>query len=521
MSELFHEFLSTNFTITQEIKKSSKSKIVLAINKLTNQPCIIKYLHHTTSPYNELKKLSHSCFPEIYYLHQDENITIIVEEYINGRTLFNILEQQEQLSDDIIKKIIIQLCEGLKILHEHNILHRDIKPSNIMLTKDNIVKLIDFDTARLINPDKTYDTEYLGTRGYAPPEQYGFAQTDIRSDIYALGITLQKLQPKNKKLQKIIKKAIKFDPDRRYQSVNEILQEFVPMATWKKFLITLSVILLTLILIIISYSYYLNKTSETPTDFDIQKIEDDLKQLPEKIDTEKIKQEIKDLPQKNPFNDVKSENKSSTPKNNETTPSSPAPTATPNDEKNQPTNQKPRRKYTREYLAEHVPFTYDIDGSFSPTTLSWQDYGDYIGGRGTLHFKIVNNTDIDLPLNYEFVTHGMKIPTSAVTTSDNLSLTDLDIYPGDGIYGATTIFILPKKDISPNEVCEIWIDLSQCKLYDKTLYEDFSKKVDLSNGLPTNSSLDKDKNGPYMIDISFYSPILDIIYLYNDEFPVY
>lgn len=152
-----------------------------------------------------------------------------------------------------------------------------------MLTKDNIVKLIDFDTARLINPDKTYDTEYLGTRGYAPPEQYGFAQTDIRSDIYALGITLQKLQPKNKKLQKIIKKAIKFDPDRHYQSVNEILQEFVPMATWKKFLITLSVILLTLILIIISYSYYLNKTSETPTDFDIQKIEDDLKQLPEKL----------------------------------------------------------------------------------------------------------------------------------------------------------------------------------------------------------------------------------------------
>ena len=62
---------------------------------------------------------------------------------------------------------------------------------------------------------------------------------------------------------------------------------------------------------------------------------------------------------------------------------------------------------------------------------------------------------------------------------------------------------------------------SKSKLYDKTLYEDFSKKVDLSNGLPTNSTLDKDKNVPYIIDISFYSPILDIIYLYNDEFPVY
>ena len=59
MSEFFHEFLSTNFTITQEIKKSSKSKIVLAINKLTNQPCIIKYLHHTTSPYNEVMYSHH------------------------------------------------------------------------------------------------------------------------------------------------------------------------------------------------------------------------------------------------------------------------------------------------------------------------------------------------------------------------------------------------------------------------------------------------------------------------------
>lgn len=95
MSKLFHEFLSNNFTITQEIKTSSKSRIVLAINKLTNQPCIIKYLYHNTSPYDELKKLSHNCFPEIYYLYQDESITIIVEEYINGRTLFNILEQQE------------------------------------------------------------------------------------------------------------------------------------------------------------------------------------------------------------------------------------------------------------------------------------------------------------------------------------------------------------------------------------------------------------------------------------------
>ena len=65
------------------------------------------------------------------------------------------------------------------------ILHRDIKPSNIMLTKDNIVKLIDFDTARLINPDKTYDTEYLGTRGYAP-----LNNTALLKQIFAVIFTL-------------------------------------------------------------------------------------------------------------------------------------------------------------------------------------------------------------------------------------------------------------------------------------------------------------------------------------------
>lgn len=62
---------------------------------------------------------------------------------------------------------------------------------------------------------------------------------------------------------------------------------------------------------------------------------------------------------------------------------------------------------------------------------------------------------------------------------------------------------------------------SKSKLYDKTLYEDFSKKVNLSNGLPTNSVLDKDKNGPYKIDISFFSPRLGINYLHNNKFPVY
>lgn len=94
-----------------------------------------------------------------------------------------------------------------------------------MLTNDGIVKLVDFDTVRIFKYDQNFDTTYLGTKGFAPPEQYGFSQTDARTDIYALGMTIKKLQPKSNLLQKIIAKATQLDPENRYQYVEEILNE--------------------------------------------------------------------------------------------------------------------------------------------------------------------------------------------------------------------------------------------------------------------------------------------------------
>ena len=120
--------------------------------------------------------------------------------------------------------MLSRLCHGLKELHECGIIHRDIKPANLILQNPELPEslyLIDFDAARLISGHKATDTALLGTRGYAPPEQYGFSQTDARSDIYALGCTFKEiLGPQyHGRLIPILNKCCAIDPQARYQNV--------------------------------------------------------------------------------------------------------------------------------------------------------------------------------------------------------------------------------------------------------------------------------------------------------------
>lgn len=124
-----------------------------------------------------------------------------------------------------------ELCDVLAMLHAQNIVHRDIKPQNIMIENNtHTLKLIDFDSARLIKPCYPNDTEYLGTVGYAAPEQYGEVQTDTRADIYSMGILMNELLTKKRpsellypgKLQKVIVKCIQVSPDKRFQTAEKL-----------------------------------------------------------------------------------------------------------------------------------------------------------------------------------------------------------------------------------------------------------------------------------------------------------
>ena len=201
------------------LKKNSKSEVWLALNKSTNQPVILKIINSSGLPYAALKEKSVPLLAKIFYCAESEIDTVVVEEFIAGETL-----EGKILNEKAARQILLQLCDGLKVLHAQGIIHRDIKPSNLILQSGGNIRLIDFDAARIFKQGQDEDTRYLGTKGYAPPEQFGFGQTDRRSDIYSLGKTFLELLGENYNggLKKILSKCVEVDPKNRYQNVDEL-----------------------------------------------------------------------------------------------------------------------------------------------------------------------------------------------------------------------------------------------------------------------------------------------------------
>ena len=167
-----------------------------------------------------LKKSECEYLPRIYSVEIAEGKTVITEEFISDKNLLT-----ANLDEKQVIRAMVQLCFALDFIHGLGIVHRDIKPSNILLSEDGGIRLIDFETARFVRDGKDKDTRYLGTDGFAPPEQYGFSQTDFRTDIYAAGQTMKTLLGSlsaKKKYAKIIRKCTALDPAERYQSAKAL-----------------------------------------------------------------------------------------------------------------------------------------------------------------------------------------------------------------------------------------------------------------------------------------------------------
>lgn len=174
--------------------------------------------------YSTLKKYEHPYMPKIYESVVTEESTTVIEEYIEGETA-----DSQKLSEKQVLSVIRDVCSVVEFLHGKGIIHRDIKPSNIILAQDGHIRLIDFEAARMPKEDLEQDTRLLGTRGYAPPEQYGFSQTDERTDIYAMGITFKLLFGEKAQMlryRRIIRKCTELDPDKRYYSVRQVKNAF-------------------------------------------------------------------------------------------------------------------------------------------------------------------------------------------------------------------------------------------------------------------------------------------------------
>jgi serine/threonine protein kinase len=140
-----------------------------------------------------LGALHHPNLPAFTGRFTDADRHFLVMEFIDGQTLEALLERNNgPFSERRVLGWARQLCDVLAYLHSQPrpIIFRDLKPGNIMVTRDGRIKLIDFGIARFFRHASSADTQVLGTPGYAPPEQYGKAQTDNRSDIYSLAMTL-------------------------------------------------------------------------------------------------------------------------------------------------------------------------------------------------------------------------------------------------------------------------------------------------------------------------------------------
>lgn len=253
---------SALYTEVKELKDGKKIVMDPETEKLYYRKSLSVF---SVPVYRFLKNHDHPAIPRIKTFWQEEGKLVVIEDLIQGRTLEELLDkqndklyEQQGISDaetgshkgtnenisniidngkgDVLsfeekKRILLEICDGLIFLHEAQppIIHRDIKATNIMVTDEGHVMIIDYDAAKQFVPGSEKDTVLIGTQGIAAPEQYGFAQSDQRTDIYAFGKLVERVLPESEQAMRIAGKATRFSPSARYKSVREMKADLAKM----------------------------------------------------------------------------------------------------------------------------------------------------------------------------------------------------------------------------------------------------------------------------------------------------
>ena len=253
------QVIDDKYEILKLIGQGGMSKVYLAMDKRLNKQWAVKEIEKRARDRNNeiviqsaiaeanlIKQLDHPAIVRIVDIIDNGNVIYIIEDYIEGETLGTILENNGAQPQELVIEWAMQICEALEYLHTRKppIIYRDMKPANVMLKPDGNIKVIDFGIAREYKDQSLADTVSLGTKGYAAPEQFGGkGQTDARTDVYCLGVTLYHLvtgqnpceppyeiypirhwNPQlSAGLEAIIQKCTQFNPADRYQTCAELL----------------------------------------------------------------------------------------------------------------------------------------------------------------------------------------------------------------------------------------------------------------------------------------------------------
>ena len=212
------------------IKESDRGTVSLIRHNKTGKEMILRQFTGNPEVYRKL--LDYTCpnLPDVYEVAQEGDQVLELEEYVQGDTLGSLL-RGSLFTQEETRKIVTQVCRALWVLHSIGAVHRDVKPENIIL-RDSQAVLIDFDAARFHKPENQNDTQILGTVGFAAPEQYGLSQSDIRTDIYALGVLINVMltgeHPSRElargKLGRVVDRCTHVTPQKRYKNVLRLME---------------------------------------------------------------------------------------------------------------------------------------------------------------------------------------------------------------------------------------------------------------------------------------------------------
>ena len=220
--------ITDEYRVVRVISNKNDSLSLLVKHKSLGKYMVLRQFDNIVPVYDFLNFINFENLPLVYESRHLDDGQIVFEEYIDGLSVAEVLENGTYTYGGA-RKVLYDICDALKILHLNGFVHRDIKPENIMISKNGVVKLIDFNASRTIKSNASKDTVQIGTIGYAAPEQLGLSQSDTRTDIYALGVLLNVMltgEHPSKKLAKgragkIILKSTQIDPKSRFKNVDE------------------------------------------------------------------------------------------------------------------------------------------------------------------------------------------------------------------------------------------------------------------------------------------------------------
>ena len=233
VSAIYQYLLSSidlEYETVKTIKNSERGCVSLLQNKQNGTRFIFRHYQGSGEVYRKLLSVSCPNLPKIMEAAEQNGMVAVLEEYIQGDSLAFLLAGA-CLTPAQARKITLQLCNALWVLHSLGAVHRDIKPENVIVRGSEAI-LIDFGASRIFKSEISHDTQILGTTGYAAPEQYGIAQTDERADIYSLGVLLNIMltgkHPSKElasgKLGRIVQKCTMVNPKKRYKSVLYLME---------------------------------------------------------------------------------------------------------------------------------------------------------------------------------------------------------------------------------------------------------------------------------------------------------